>query len=166
MLATLTFSGDAKSIAGILARLNTDETAELVVHTPPAKVAAVDSAPKRGRGRPSKEEVAARAAKEAEAEADDLGFETEDEEAEEVEEVSDEEAEEAEEEEAPPVERKGAKKAKAYDLNKDIIPAFQKYAKDHSREKAAKVLSKFKAAKVSDLDPKHYGEVIKLLAKG
>lgn len=48
-------------------------------------------------------------------------------------------------------------------LENDIIPAFQAYAKKHSREAAAKVLAKYKVKSVRDLPEAKFGEVIKTL---
>lgn len=45
----------------------------------------------------------------------------------------------------------------------DVIGAFQKYAKKHSREKAAKVLAKFKVKSVRDLKPANFSQVLGLL---
>jgi hypothetical protein len=45
----------------------------------------------------------------------------------------------------------------------DVISAFQTYAKKNSREKAAKVLTKFNAKSVRDLKPNQYGSVMNAL---
>lgn len=47
----------------------------------------------------------------------------------------------------------------------DVIGAFQKYAKKHSREKAAKVLATFKAKSVRDLKAAQYDKVLAALKK-
>lgn len=52
---------------------------------------------------------------------------------------------------------------KALDLDDDIIPAFQKYAAKHSRDKAAAVLAKFGVKSVRNLGEDKYVEVLKLL---
>ncbi len=128
---------------------------------------AADDAPVKGkRGRPSKAEMEARKAKEAEAdefeteaEEDVEEDEAEEDEADDEREEEDEEEDEADEEEAPPAK----KKAKGPSLEADIIPAFQAYAKRHSREKAGKILAKFKAKAVRDIPPAKFPEVLKLL---
>lgn len=57
-----------------------------------------------------------------------------------------------------------AKPAKAaIGLESHIIPAFQKYAKKYDREKAAKVLAKYKVKSVRDIPEAKYGEVLKVL---
>lgn len=162
MQAQVTLTGDVKAIANVMAKL-----------AGAGGVAGEVVEPKRGRGRPKKETV------EATAEADDdLGLgaseeETENEGDESEEAGSEETEEETEEEESEPAPRKGATtsksgktKGKALTLEGDIIPAFQNFAKKHSREKAAKILAKFKAKKVTELSPNSYGEVLSLLAKG
>ncbi len=94
----------------------------------------------------------------AEDEIDEFGLGDDDDAGDESEEESDFEGEEEEEE-------KPAKKAKAaaIDLDKDIIPAFQKFAAKHSREKAQKILGKYKAKNVRQLPVEKYGEILKLL---
>jgi len=47
-----------------------------------------------------------------------------------------------------------------WDVEKDIIPAFKAYAKEHSREKALKVLKKYGAKSVHDLATKDYQKVM------
>lgn len=167
MQAQVTLTGDIKSITAVLAKLGGGGVV--------AEVAEV-AEPKRGRGRPKKEVTP-----DIGDEDDDLGLGAAEEENEEADEVEasednsdDEEAEEeTPEEESEPVTRKGATatkggkaKAETLSLDDDIIPAFQKYAKKHSREKAAKIIAKFKAKKVQEISPKHYSEVLKLLTKG
>lgn len=51
----------------------------------------------------------------------------------------------------------------ALTLDGDIIPAFQAYAKKHSREKAAKVLAKYKVTSVRELPEKTWNDVLKTL---
>lgn len=46
-----------------------------------------------------------------------------------------------------------------------VIDAFKKYAKNNSREKAAKVLAKYKAKSVRDLKETDYDSVMKTLSK-
>ena len=52
---------------------------------------------------------------------------------------------------------------KHYDLKRDLIPALQKYAKDNSREDAAKILKKFKTKSVHDLKVSDYPAVMEML---
>jgi hypothetical protein len=172
--AQVIFTGSLADISALMASLGPNVKA-----TVSTTVGAVEG---KKRGRPTKEEAAARrAAAELQQDDDDLGLgaaedepETEESEDEEGEEAEDSEGEaEAQEEEEEPAARKGASvvkgsggKGKALTLEADIIPAFQKFAKDHSREKAAKVLAKFKAKNVKELAPKHYADVLKLLKKG
>lgn len=122
---------------------------------PGATAAAVapTTEPKRGRGRPPKVEAAAdldfgdEPAAEAEAET------------EEAEETETEEAEaEPEEEEKPE-----PPKAPKLTLEKHIIPAFQAYAKKHTREKAGEILTKYKVKSVRDLPADKYAEIMKKL---
>lgn len=54
-------------------------------------------------------------------------------------------------------------KAPILSLDKDIIPAFQKYSSDHSRDQAIKVLKKFKVASVYDLKPEIFLKVLEEL---
>ncbi len=131
------------------------------------------------RGRPKKEA--------APADDMDFGVNTSDDEpeadAEDVEDEATEDAEELEadddeaEDEAPapkkrgrpaktaPVERlmKDVKTTKGHTLEGDIIPAFQKFADKHSREKAGKVLAKYGVKSVRDLPKEKYPEILKLL---
>lgn len=80
--------------------------------------------------------------------------ETEEEtESEEEETEEDETEEETEEEETPAISLQ------------TVIEAFQKYAKKHSREKAAKVLAQFKAKSVRDLKKDQYAKVLGALKK-
>lgn len=161
MQATLTLTGDVKSLTAVMAKLGG------------GGVAAEVAEPKRGRGRPKKDAAPA-------LDDDDLGLGASEEETEETEASEDEESEEtagedeeSEDEETEPAPRKGATATKsgkaagkALSLEDDIIPAFQQFAKKHSREKAAKILAKFKAKKVQEIPAKHYAEVLKLLSKG
>lgn len=108
---------------------------------------------RRGRGRPPK-------AKTPEAE-DDLSFGgEEEEEAPEAEETEEAEEEAAEEEEAPAP----AKKASSEQALEKVIAAFQTYVKKNSREKAGKILAKYKVKSVRDLPKEKYSEIIKLLS--
>lgn len=59
-------------------------------------------------------------------------------------------------------EEKPAKKS-ALSLDKDVIPAFQKFAKKHSKEAAFKILKKYGVKAVRDLPATKYTEVLKLL---
>jgi hypothetical protein len=75
-----------------------------------------------------------------------------------------------EEEETPPPAPKPARepgpkgaKTKGPSLD-DVIAGFQAYAKKHSREKAGKILAKYKITSVRDLPAAKYIEVIKLLS--
>jgi hypothetical protein len=45
----------------------------------------------------------------------------------------------------------------------DVITALQKYSKKHSRDKAAKVLAKFRVRSVRDLPKQKFGEIIGML---
>ncbi len=165
MQVELRLVGDVKSMTAVMTKLGG------------SGVAAEVATPTRGRGRPTKEEVAARKAAE-ETEDDGLGFgtggEEDDDETngdEDLEETEGGDETEGEEEPEAPKTRKGASgaaagKAAALTLEEDIIPAFQKFAKKHSREKAAKILAKYKAANVQKLDKKHYAEIYKILTKG
>lgn len=47
----------------------------------------------------------------------------------------------------------------------EVIGAFQKFAKRHGREKAVKVLAKFKAKSVRDLKPAQFDEALSALKK-
>ncbi len=120
----------------------------------PVKLADMPPAPKK-RGRPPKvKEEEVEETEEAEIEEDEL----EETEEEEVDDGLGEEEVEEEAEEAPPP----AKKAKKIDLNKDLIPALQAYSKKHSREKAGKILAKFKVKSVLDLKESDYAEALRL----
>lgn len=74
---------------------------------------------------------------------------------------------EAEEEEPEAEEEKPAKKApvaaKGPTLEGDVIPAFKAFVKKHSKEKAKKILAKYKVSNVRELPAKVYPEVLKLL---
>ncbi len=63
-----------------------------------------------------------------------------------------------EEPEAPAEEPKGP-------TLEDLIAAFQKYAKKHSREKAGKLLAALKVKSVRDIKAKDYEKVLKALSK-
>ncbi len=85
-----------------------------------------------------------------------------------------EDADEAEEE-APVAKKRGrpakatiaaaepTKATKGLTLEGNIIPAFQKFADKHSREKAGKVLTKYGVKSVRDLPKEKYPEILKLL---
>lgn len=55
------------------------------------------------------------------------------------------------------------KDEKELTLKSDIIPALQAYAREHSREDAAKILKKFKVKAVHDLKAEDYPAVMKAL---
>lgn len=136
---------------------------------PMETASAETEAPAKKRGRPSKAEIAAREAAEAEDESEtaEAADESEDEdeyaadESEEADEPEDDE-DEADDEEPEEKPRKGAVAGKLT-LEKHIIPAFQAYVKKHDREKAVKVLAKFKVKNVKELPASKYAEVIKAL---
>jgi hypothetical protein len=116
----------------------------------------------RKRGRPSKAELAARAAEEETEDADEPE-ETEDADVEEEPEAdADDETEDEPEEDEKPKARKGAVAGKLT-LEKHVIPAFQAFVKKHDREKAVKVLAKFKVKSVRDLPASKFEDVIKAL---
>ncbi len=158
MNTQVTFTGSAKDIAGLLA-LVVGKGETLAIASTPSEL------PKRGRGRPSKEAIAAREAAE-EHEEEELEEETDedetggDEDTEEEDSDEDDEVEDDDEEEPAPV-KKAAKPSGPTD--RDVIKALQLYAKKHSREKAQKVLAKYKVKKVIDLPASKYAEVLKLL---
>lgn len=159
MQTSLTFSGTAKDIAAIMAAISTKDVAN-IDRVSVQTEAAIEGEPRRGRGRPRKEAAAVLAdfaedstdtAEAAPEEDADTGFEEEPEE---------------EEEPAPPVAAKKNSK-KALDVDTDILPAYQAYAKKHSREKATKVLSKVlnkhKVKSVRNLPAAVLPEVLELL---
>jgi hypothetical protein len=122
---------------------------EKIAGKAPAQPAAATKAPKDAKpgkkAKPADEE-------EEEFELDETEETEEEEEAEESEDETEEEEEAEEEEET------------AHEID-DVIAAFQGYAKKHSREKAAKVLAKFKVKSVRDLKAKQYAEVMAILKK-
>lgn len=65
--------------------------------------------------------------------------------------------------ETPKKPAKSVTAAKPLTLEKNIIPAFQAFAKKHSREKAGKVLAKYKVKSVRDLPTTKFPEILKLL---
>lgn len=60
-------------------------------------------------------------------------------------------------------EEKKPAKGKKLSLEKDILPAFQAYAKKHGRPKAAAILKKFKVKSVRELPPAKFAEALKLV---
>lgn len=154
-----------RQIAAVIDDAET-KTAVAALHSNGASAEEPEAPKKRGRGRPPKDAVKAaevenELTEEPEAEdeldqSDDLGF-------------ADEETEEDEVEEEPAPKKKAgavakpAKAVKGPTLEGDIIPAFQAYAKEHSREKAAKILQRFKVNSVRALPVESYASVLKLL---
>jgi hypothetical protein len=61
-------------------------------------------------------------------------------------------------------EKKPKKSAVATITLEQVLDAAKKYAKKHSREKAAKVLKKFKVASVRDLKPAQFKEALQALS--
>ncbi len=152
MQAQITLLGDVKTIAAVLALVATNGPSGI---TGISTSVSGSDAPKK-RGRPAK-------AKEVETNEFDEECEVDEAEAEqEAEDEADEETEETEDDidEAPPAK---VKKAKVLSLEADMIPAFQAYAKKHSREKAGKILNKFKVKAVRDLPPAKFPEILALL---
>lgn len=107
--------------------------------------------------KPGKSGKSAAPADDEDEELDISDDEDEESEEEETEEGESEEEEETEEEEEEEEEESGSLSLQ------DLIGAFQKYAKKHSREKAKKILAKFKVAGVKDLKKADYKAVMKLL---
>lgn len=67
-------------------------------------------------------------------------------------------------EEPPPAPVKAAAApAPKLSLEKDVIPAFQSFAKRHSREKASNILGSLGVRSVRDLKPEQYAQVIGML---
>lgn len=130
--------------------------------------------PKRGRGRPPKVQPVVETLEEDEfGDVDEtLDIDTDELEGDEDETENDDEDETEDDDEkpAPKMMRKGAgavaapKDVKgALTLEGHIVPAFQKYAAKFSRDKASKVLAKYKVKTVRDLPKDKYAEVLKLL---
>lgn len=74
------------------------------------------------------------------------------------------ELEEKKEEKSEPAKAKVGRPAAKLTLETHIIPAFQAFAKKHSREKAGAVLTKYKVKSVRDLPEAEYGKILRLLA--
>ncbi len=116
----------------------------------------VPSEVKRKRGRPAK-------AAAAEVEEDDTE-DTTDDDFEVDEDETDETEDEETEDEPAPKKKAGASAKAAAVLTLDVmIKAFQDYAERHSRDKAAKILAKYKVKSVRLLPEDKYAEVLKVL---